>query len=54
MLLEPTADGEPKFAVMHEPEQKEATDLTIAPEPEPHDESDQVCEPATLWIVERV
>ncbi|XP_058606809.1 uncharacterized protein LOC131524086 [Onychostoma macrolepis] len=44
---EPTADGEPEPIATHEPSQEGATELEIAPEPEPHRPSDQVREPAT-------
>ncbi|ROL27920.1 hypothetical protein DPX16_11050 [Anabarilius grahami] len=47
-MPEPTADGEPKPASMYEPDKR--TEPTIAPEPEPHSESDQVCEPATSSV----
>lgn len=53
-LLEPTTDREPKPAAMHECVQEETTELSIAPEPKPHDESGQVCELATLWIAKGV
>lgn len=45
---EPTADGEPEPATMHDPDKR--TEPTIAPEPEPHLESDKVREPATLCV----
>lgn len=45
---EPNADSKPKPVMMHEPVKR--TELIIAPEPEPHRESDQVREPATPCI----
>ncbi len=46
-LPEPTADGESEPAAIHKPMQMEATEPIIALEPEPHNVSDRVCEPAT-------
>lgn len=48
-MPEPTADGELKSAAMHESRPEKRTGHTIAPEPESHRASDQVCELATLW-----
>lgn len=45
---EPTADSEPEPAPMHRPVKR--TEQTIAPEPEPHGESDQMLKPATLCV----
>lgn len=45
---EPTSDGEPRPAGMPELEAK--IEPTISPKPEPHKESDKVCEPAILCI----
>lgn len=43
-LPEPTADGEPEPAEINEPKQTQVTKQILAPEPEPHDMSDQVRE----------
>ncbi len=43
---EPTADRAPEPTATDEPSPREATELRIAPEPEPHTTSDQVREPA--------
>ncbi|KAI2646483.1 Macrophage-stimulating protein receptor [Labeo rohita] len=45
---EPTDDGELKPTATSEPSQKGATELLIVMEPELHEPSDQVCEPATM------
>ncbi|KAL0149098.1 hypothetical protein M9458_055530 [Cirrhinus mrigala] len=45
---EPTDDGELKPAATSEPSQKGATELLIVMEPELHEPSDQVREPATM------
>ncbi|KAL0146712.1 hypothetical protein M9458_058052, partial [Cirrhinus mrigala] len=47
-LPEPTDDGELKPAATSEPSQKGATELLIITEPELHEPSDQVREPATM------
>ncbi|KAI2649080.1 Mitochondrial intermediate peptidase [Labeo rohita] len=44
---EPTADREPMVATINEASPRRVTELEIAPLPEPHGLSDQVCEPAT-------
>lgn len=51
---EPTADCEDWPATMDLPEPARRTGRHIAPEPEPHGESDQVCVSATLCITEGV
>lgn len=47
MKPEPTADGGLDSAMIHKPEPEIRTEPTIALEPEPHEMSDQLREPAT-------
>ncbi|KAL0181141.1 hypothetical protein M9458_023547, partial [Cirrhinus mrigala] len=49
----PTADGEPKPSATDEPSPSRATELRIAPKPEPVT-SDQVREPAILLATEGI